>query len=125
MRLNQRESALDCHPIFTSGLSLSTPNAENISPRVSGVERESRQPPFWPAEEPTEFVVLVQELPELEKENYEGFFIPMMGNLILYLIKTAIGLLILFLLFEYLIGPILIDIMFSRCWDTLPGADCS
>ena len=122
MRLNQRESALDCHPIFTSGLGLSTPNAENISTRVSGVERESRQPPFWPAEEPTEFTFEVQEL---EKEDYEGFFIPMMGNLILYLIKTAIGLLILFLLFEYLIGPILIDIMFSRCWDTLPGADCS
>ena len=111
--------------MFTSGLGLSTPNAENSSARVSGVERESRQPPFWPAEEPTEFVVLVQELPELEKENYEGFFIPMMGNLILYLIKTGIGLLILFLLFEYLIGPILIDMIFEDACFGLPGADCS
>lgn len=108
--------------MFTSGLGLSAPNADKISARVSGVERDSKQPLFWSAEEPTEFTFEVQEL---EKEDYEGFLIPMMGNLILYLIKTAIGLLILFLLFEYLIGPILIDIMFSRCWDTLPGADCS
>ena len=122
MRLNQRESDLDCHPMFTSGLGLSTPNAENSSARVSGVERESREPPFWPAEEPTEFTFEVQEL---EKEDYEGFFIPMMGNLILYLIKTAIGLLILFLLFEYLIGPILIDMIFEDACFGLPGADCS
>ena len=103
------------------------------------MKHESGRSPFWSSDEPTELEIQqtrelyglekkgpqMQELQELGKEDYEGFFIPMMGNLILYLIKTAIGLLILFLLFEYLIGPILIDIMFSRCWDTLPGADCS
>ena len=127
--------------MFTSGLGLSTPNAENSSARVSGVERESRQPPFWPAEEPTELeirqvrelyglekVPQVQELQELEKEDYNGFFGPIIGGFIFYLIKKALVLLILFLLF-ILIGPIieekLIDMIFEDACFGFPGEDCS
>ena len=111
--------------MFTSGLGLSAPNADKISARVSGVERDSKQPLFWPAEEPTEFTFEVQEL---EKEDYEGFFIPMMGNLILYLIKSGFGMLILFLLFiliDLFFGEILIDMIFEDACFGFPGEDCS
>ena len=103
------------------------------------MKRESGRSPFWSSDEPTVLEIQqtrelyglekkgpqMQELQELGKEDYEGFLIPMMGNLILYLIKTGIGLLILFLLFEYLIGPILIDMIFEDACFGLPGADCS
>jgi len=88
------------------------------------VKHESGRSPFWSSDEPTVLEIQqtrelyglekkgpqMQELQELGKEDYEGFFIPMMGNLIYYLFKSGIGFLILFLLFEYLIGPKLMDI---------------
>ena len=106
------------------------------------MERESRQPSFWSSEEPTELeiqqtrelyglekkVPQIQELQELGKEDYEGFFIPLMGNLIIYLIQSGIGLLILFLLFiliDLFFGEILIDMIFEDACFGLPGADCS
>ena len=112
---------------------------QRISQEVGGVKRESGRSPFWSSEEPTELeiqqarelyelekkVPQMQELQDLGKEDYEGFFIPLMGNLIINLIQSGIGLLILFLLFEYLIGPILIDMIFEDACFGLPGADCS
>ena len=112
---------------------------QRIPQEVGGVKHESGRSPFWSSDEPTELeiqqtrelyglekkVPQMQELQELGKEDYEGFFIPMMGNLIFYLFKSGIGFLILFLLFQYLIGPILMDIMFKDACFGFPGADCS
>ena len=70
----------------------------------------------------------MQELQEVGKEDYEGFFIPMMGNLILYLIKSGFGMLILFLLFiliDLFFGEILIDMIFEDACFGFPGEDCS
>ena len=124
--------------MFPLGINLSTLNSEDTQ-EADGVKRESGRSPVWSSEEPTELeiqqtrelyglekkVPQMQELQELGKEDYEGFFIPLMGNLIIYLIQSGIGLLILFLLFEYLIGPILIDMIFEDACFGLPGADCS
>ena len=105
------------------------------------MKHESGRSPFWSSDEPTELEIQqtrelyglekkgpqMQELQELGMDLFEdeGFFIRMMGNLIFYLFKSGIGFLILFLFFEYIIGPILLDIMFKDACFGLPGADCS
>ena len=77
-------------------------------------------------EEPTELEIQqVQEPTEIRKKGYEEPPILTIGWIILWLIKNAIVLLIILLLLEYVIGPILDHIIFSGCWETLPGADCS
>ena len=96
------------------------------SARVFDVEHVSRQPPSQSTEEPTELEIRqVQEPTEPRKKGYGESFILMTGWLILWLIKNAIVLLIILLLLEYVIGPMLEDFIFSGCWETLPGADCS
>ena len=103
------------------------------------MKHESGRSPFWSSDEPTELEIQqtrelyglekkgpqMQELQESGKEDYEGFFIPLMGNLIFYLFKSGIGFLILFLFFEYIIGPKLMDIMFKDACFGFPGEDCS
>ena len=106
------------------------------------MKRESGRSPFWLSEEPTELeiqqarelyelekkVPQMQELQDLGKEDYEGFFIPLMGNLIINLIQRGIGLLVFFLLFiliDLFFGEILIDMIFEDACFGLPGADCS
>ena len=127
--------------MFPLGINLSTLNSEDTQ-EADGVKRESGRSPFWSSEEPPELeiqqtrelyglekkVPQMQELQELGKEDYEGFFIPLMGNLIIYLIQSGIGLLILFLLFiliDLFFGEILIDMIFEDACFGLPGADCS
>ena len=96
------------------------------SARVFDVEHVSRQPPSQSTEEPTELEMQqVQKPKEPSKKGYGESFILMTGWFILWLIKNAIVLLIILLLFEYFIEPMLMDFMFSSCWETLPGADCS
>ena len=99
------------------------------------MKHESGRSPFWSSDEPTELEIQqtrelyglekkgpqMQELQELGKEDYEGFFIPMMGNLIFYLFKSGIGFLMLFLFF----GEILIDMIFEDACFGFPGEDCS
>ena len=106
------------------------------------MKRESGRSPFWSAEEPTELeirqtrelyglekkVPQMQELQEVGKEDYQGFFGSMMGGFIFYLIKKAVGLLILFLLFiliDLFFGEILIDMIFEDACFGFPGEDCS
>lgn len=96
------------------------------SARVFDVEHFSKQPPSQSTEEPTELEIRQLQKPtEPRKEGYGESFIITMGWLILWLIKNAILLLIILLLLEYVIGPILTHFIFSGCWETLPGADCS
>ena len=94
--------------------------------RVFDVEHFSKQPPSQSTEEPSELETRqVQEPTEPRKKGYGESFILTIGWLILWLMKNAILLLIILLLLEYVIGPILADFIFSGCWETLPGADCS
>ena len=153
MSLQLKVSDLGCHPMFTSGVGLSTPNAKNTSARLMNVERESIRPTFWATEEPTELEIRqvrelhdlekdkpqMQELQESEKGDYNGFFGFMIepekenkgffgstiGGFIFYILINVVGLLILFLLFEYLIGPMLMDIAFNDACFGFPGEDCS
>ena len=90
------------------------------------VEHFSKQPPSQSTEEPPELEIRqLQEPTEPRKKGYGESFIITVGWLILWLIKNAILLLIILLLLEYVIGPILAHFIFSGCWETLPGADCS
>ena len=96
------------------------------SARVSDVKHFSEQPPSQSTEEPTELEIRqIQEPTEPSKDGHGESLIVMMGWLVLWLIKNGIVLLIVLLLLEYVIGPILTDFIFSGCWETLPGADCS
>ena len=83
-------------------------------------------PPHRTTEEPPEVEVWQLQKPaKHKKKGYGESLIVMMGWLVLWLIKNAIVLLIVLLLLEYVIGPILTNFIFSGCWETLPGADCS
>ncbi len=96
------------------------------STRVFDVEHVSRQPPSESTEEPTELEIQqVQKPTEPSKKSNGESFILMTGWLILWLIKNAIVLLIMLFLFEYVIEPMLMDFIFSGCWGTMPGSDCS
>ena len=93
---------------------------------VVSVECDSDIPPHRTTEEPTKLEIQqLHKSAEHKKKGYGESLIVMMGWLILWLIKNAIVLLIVLLLLEYVIGPILTDFIFSGCWETLPGADCS
>ena len=128
--------------MFPLGVNLSTLNSEHISARLAGLERGSGQSPFWSAEEPNDLeirqtrelyelekkVPQMQELQELGKEDYQGFFGSTMDGFILYLIKKTVGLLIFFLLFaliDLFFGEILIDMIFEDACFGFPGEDCS
>ena len=103
------------------------------------VKRESGPSLSWSSDEPTELeiqqtrelyklekkVPQMQELQETGKEDDEEFFITLVGNIIFYLIKSGIGLLIFIILFEYFIGPILMDMIFQHICFGIPGATCS
>ena len=93
---------------------------------VISVECDLDIPPHRTAEEPPELEVWQLQKPaEHKKKGYGESLIVMMGWLVLWLIKNGIVLLFVLLLLEYVIGPILTDFIFSGCWETLPGADCS
>ena len=96
------------------------------SARVFDVEHFSKQPPSQSTEEPTELEIRqLQEPTEPWKEGHGESLIITVGWLMLWLIKNAILLLIILLLLEYVIGPRLAHFIFSGCWETLPGANCS
>ena len=93
---------------------------------VVNMARDLEIPPRRTTDELAELEIRqVQEPIEPRKNGYVESPINMMGFIILWFMKHAIVLLIILLLLEYVIGPMLTDFIFSGCWETLPGADCS
>jgi len=93
---------------------------------VVNMARDLEIPPHRTTDELAELETRhVQEPIKPRKKGYVESPLLMMGWIILWFMKNAIVLLIILLLLEYVIGPMLTNFIFSGCWETLPGADCS